>query len=152
MEKLTAQQIIEKLKTIFDSVDKFAHENHPSKVADYPEAVEADRVRNAFYKKHCINYKWESPELSDQYYKMPNGYKIAEEKWNENPDNLRWAQVHQQGGESKGDHWESVKYFPDHDVYLRVTGYYASYDGTSFDGWKDCREVKPKEKTITVYE
>jgi hypothetical protein len=63
-------------------------------------------------------------------------------------------QVHQKGGEGQGDHWESVKYFPEHDIYIKVTGYYQSYNGTEFyGGYKDCcSEVRPKEKTIIVYE
>lgn len=62
------------------------------------------------------------------------------------------VEVDQYGGEDKGEWW-SVKYFPDHDVYIKVEGYYTSYDGTDFyDGWHGCcSEVKPKEKTIIVY-
>lgn len=60
-------------------------------------------------------------------------------------------EVYQYGGESKGDHWESVKHFKDHDVYIRTVGTYSSYHGTEFyNGYG--KEVKPKEKTITVYE
>lgn len=62
-------------------------------------------------------------------------------------------EVHQEGGEGEGSHWESVQYFKEHDVYISVVGYYTSYHGTDFyDGWSCCKEVKPKEKTITVYE
>lgn len=62
-------------------------------------------------------------------------------------------EVDQQGGENEGSHWHSVKYFKDHDVYIRVDGYYSSYEGTDFyDGWDCCSNVRPKEKTITVYE
>ena len=61
-------------------------------------------------------------------------------------------EVFQEGGEGEGEHWESVKHFKDHDVYISVSGYYSSYDGTDFDGWEACTEVRPKEKTITVYE
>ena len=61
-------------------------------------------------------------------------------------------EIEQEGGEGQGDHWHSVKYFKDHDVYVKVVGYYSSYEGANFDGWADCYEVKPTEKTITVYE
>lgn len=62
------------------------------------------------------------------------------------------VEVDQYGGEDKGSDWWSVKYFPDHDVYIKVEGYYTSYDGTDFEGWHSCcTEVKPKEKTIIVY-
>lgn len=62
-------------------------------------------------------------------------------------------EVHQEGGEGEGDHWESVKYFKDHDVYIKATGHYQSHNGTDFYGWGETlSEVKPKEKTIIVYE
>lgn len=57
------------------------------------------------------------------------------------------------GGEGKGEDWWKVFHFVDHDVYIRIDGYYQSYDGVNFyDGWDCCKEVKPVEKTITVYE
>lgn len=60
-------------------------------------------------------------------------------------------EVEQYGGEGKGETWYSVKYFKDHDVYIRIDGFYASYDGTSFYDGYGC-EVRPTQKTITVYE
>lgn len=48
------------------------------------------------------------------------------------------------------DTWYTVKYFEDHDVYIETTGYYSSYNGYEFeDGFG--KEVRPAEKTITVY-
>jgi hypothetical protein len=62
-------------------------------------------------------------------------------------------EVDKYGGEGKGETWYSVKHFVDHNVYIRVDGYYTSYEGTSFyDEWDCCRNVKPEQKTITVYE
>ncbi len=61
--------------------------------------------------------------------------------------------VEEYGGEDMGSTWYRVFYFRDHDVYIRVDGYYSSYDGVDFyDGWDSCSNVRPKEKTITVYE
>jgi len=61
-------------------------------------------------------------------------------------------EVAQEGGEDRGSHWESVKYFVDHDVYIRVVGRYSSYAGTNFyREWQACSEVRPFEKIITVY-
>lgn len=42
-----------------------------------------------------------------------------------------------------------VFYFTDHDVYVKVKGYWNSYGGNTFESMK---EVKPVTKTITVYE
>ena len=61
--------------------------------------------------------------------------------------------VHSEGGEGQGEHWERVYHFPDHDVYISVVGFYSSYDGVDFyDGWGCCSNVRPVQKTITVYE
>lgn len=60
-------------------------------------------------------------------------------------------QVYSKGGEGKGEDWERVYHFVDHDIYLSMSGYYQSYDGVDFDGFKPI-QVFPKEKTITVYE
>lgn len=42
-----------------------------------------------------------------------------------------------------------VYHFKDHDVYMKVIGYYSSYSGETF---QDCFEVKPVTKTITIFE
>lgn len=44
-----------------------------------------------------------------------------------------------------------VNHFKDHDVYIKTEGHYQSYDGTSWENGYGS-EVRPKEKTITVYE
>lgn len=54
------------------------------------------------------------------------------------------------GGEDQGSDIGRVYHFKDHDVYLRIDGYYASHYGSDWDD--DPYEVKPKEKTIVVYE
>lgn len=64
-----------------------------------------------------------------------------------------FKEVEQEGGEGEGDHWHSVKYFPDHDIYIEVYGSYSSDNGVDFwDGWSMLFQVTPKEKTIIVYE
>lgn len=61
-------------------------------------------------------------------------------------------EVYQYGGEGDGDHWESVKLFKDHDVYIQVVGHYQSYNGTDFNGWNDaCKQVQPIDEVVTVY-
>lgn len=67
---------------------------------------------------------------------------------------LTWEEIEQIGGEGEGDHWHSVKYFPEHNIYIKITGYYQSYNGTEFYGGYDecCSQVTPQQRTITVYE
>lgn len=63
------------------------------------------------------------------------------------------VEIEQHGGEEQGSHWYSIQHFVEHDVYIKVTGYYSSYEGTDFsDGWDCCENVKPQQKTVTVYE
>lgn len=152
MSKLTAAEIIEKLKSADISVEDFAHEEVTGNIEDYPEAVKAQKERDEFYKLHNKDWKWDSDENRHIFTKLPNQYDIAKTEFRKSL-NLEWTEVKQRGGEGEGDVWYSVKYFPEHDVYLRVDGYYASHNGTYFDdGWNCVKEVKPMEKTITVYE
>jgi hypothetical protein len=68
------------------------------------------------------------------------------------PEIGEFEEVAKYGGVDKGSTWYSVKHFKDHDVYIRVDGYYTSYDGVSFDSWEDCVSVvEPKQKTIIEY-
>lgn len=54
------------------------------------------------------------------------------------------------GGEGQGEIWYKVFHFTDHNVYIRIDGFYQSYIGTEFySGYG--REVVPQQKTITVF-
>jgi len=136
MEKLTAQQIIERLAGTHLTVDNFAHEVR----SWFPE----DRIA---YDELRKTHKWDAPEVTQLN-------KVAHLRADKFFGDLvgEWKEIAQHGGEGEGENWYSVKYFPDHDVYLKVSGQYYSYDGTHFDGWDKVKEVKPQEKTITVYE
>jgi hypothetical protein len=60
-------------------------------------------------------------------------------------------EVEQVGGEGEGDNWWVVKHFVEYDVYIKTNAFYSSYNGTDFYyGFGE--EVKPKEKSIVVYE
>ena len=61
--------------------------------------------------------------------------------------------VHAEGGHS-GDGEYAERVF-EHDnngekIYVKITGFYSSYDGTDWDS--DLKQVSPLKKTITVYE
>ena len=58
-------------------------------------------------------------------------------------------EVQQKGGEGEGEEWYSVRYFKDHDIFIRIDGWYQSYEGTTFEN--DYYEVFPKQVTITEY-
>jgi hypothetical protein len=76
-----------------------------------------------------------------------------EEEWtdDENTGIGDFVEVEHYGGEGQGSTWYSIKHFKSHDIYIRVDGYYSSYNGTDFEeGWGE--EVKPVTKTVTVFE
>lgn len=62
-----------------------------------------------------------------------------------------WEEVQQFGGEGEGDTWFSVKYFKDHDIYIKTTGSYQSDWGTDFyNGFGEL--VTPRKKEVIVYD
>ena len=58
-----------------------------------------------------------------------------------------WKEI--QIDSSDPDDYPVVVYFKKHDVYIKIDGYYTSYEGSTFD--EDYYEAKPEQKTITVY-
>ena len=70
----------------------------------------------------------------------------SSEDWGVGP----FIEIEQKGGEGEGDDWMAVFHFTEHDVFIRIDGYYASYDGTYFDSKP--YEVTKQERTITVYQ
>ena len=66
-----------------------------------------------------------------------------------------WKEIHISGGSDRGSDWVSVFHFENHDVYLKVSGYYSSYEGVEFDdtSWEtnEIKEVRPFEIIQTIY-
>lgn len=61
--------------------------------------------------------------------------------------------VSKTGGEDRGSDWTKVFHFPDHNTYIKVSGYYQSYSGCDFEDFDDAVSiVVPQEKVITVYQ
>ena len=64
----------------------------------------------------------------------------------------RAVQMASNGGMDRGSDWWKVYHFVKHDVYVKVSGWYASHDGTHFeDGWDACTEVQPQEEIVIRY-
>jgi hypothetical protein len=126
MNKLTATQIIDIIKDNNISVEDFAY-------CDFPD----------------LEYKPEYNITEEDYDKLStNDQRLIVSNYLGIGD---WKEVDQYGGEGEGERWYSVKYFKDHDVYIKTNGFYSSYNGTDFD-YGYGYEVKPVQKTITVYE
>ena len=58
--------------------------------------------------------------------------------------------VHEEGGnEGEGEDMSKVFYFEEHDVYLRMDGFYSSFGGSE---WYELYHVEPKEVMVIQYE
>lgn len=83
---------------------------------------------------------------------IPLDFKGTDSEYEESLGLGEIKEVDQHGGEGMGSDWYSIKYFPKHDVYVKVEGWYESYNGTDFEDWDDaCSEVKPSQKLVTYY-
>ena len=65
-----------------------------------------------------------------------------------NPVVGKFKSVARRGGSDQGTQWWNVIYFEDHDIYIKIDGYYTSYNGVDD---LEAFEVEPKEVMITVY-
>lgn len=151
MEKLTGIQIIEILKEKIEEVSSFAYDEIPYTIIEEDEKIQTIKdlwlVENPNPGYNHPTYQ----EWFNKYQNIPSKYDSAKKRWMQE-NNIVWEEVEQYGGEGQGDTWYSVKYFPDHNIYLKVDGWYQSYSGTEFNGWDCVKEVKPIQKTVTVYE
>lgn len=69
------------------------------------------------------------------------------------PDEFHLGEVEEVdswGGEGEGNRIGHVYYFRNHDVYLRIDGFYASHYGSDWD--EDPYIVRPQTRSIVVYE
>jgi len=147
------EEIIEILKEKIPNIEDFAYDEIP--YADFSEEANKSQVEKEEWIKNNPNPGYAQPgykEWQKAYDYIPSKWDIARRDWMRTNNIPEWTEIEQVGGEGEGDHWHSVKYFKDHDVYIKVIGFYSSYHGTDFSGYDCCYNVAPKEKTITVYE
>jgi hypothetical protein len=153
---MTGIELIEKLKEHF-TIESFAYDEIEFDANFSENAIKAQEHKDWWFKQNpqpvygIENYTEKYNKWYDLYTKLPSNYDIAQKEFSEENNIPSWITVEQYGGEGKGETWYSVKHFPELDIYLRVDGYYQSYDGTSFNGWSCCTVVTPKEKTIIIY-
>jgi hypothetical protein len=102
--------------------------------------VEADtEVKTEFFDcEFTSEYDWDTKSVKD-FRKQLREAKI------------NFELVDRYGGEDQGSDYWSVYSFSDgmQVVFIKFNGWYASYDGSTYE---EFYEVKPVEKTITVFE
>lgn len=170
MKKLTAEEILTIIEETGISVDSFAYGEFLE--MDLPEGFEysdksevARKVKDKAYERYkahpYYSLDWQekrnteepidSLKLKKEYSDLPSEYDIKKLELLTFLGLGKVIEVEQYGGEDMGSTWYSIKHFVDHDVYIRTDGHYQSYNGTDFyEGYG--KEVKPREKTITVFE
>lgn len=159
LKKLTGVEILKIIKENFTERE-FGGGNYtyPNDFELSKEVLNLDEIRNNFFrdkiKSHPFYGKGSNKNLEklyDTYYSMESTYSRAVKLWHNSLGLGEIIEVEQYGGEGEGSIWYSVKYFPVHDVYIRIDGSYTSYHGTDFYLGHG-KEVFPVTKTIKVYE
>lgn len=160
---MTAEQISEKLRELCDDeVSLLANEEWSEMMPDdfepSPAVAEAEKASDeasALARKAKEEGKSDAEvnALWDVYRALPSYYELRNQEFFETTGIGSINQVDSHGGENEGSDWWVVYHFPKHNVYLKVSGWYQSHHGTDFEDWDSAvKEVKPKEKVITVYE
>ena len=162
---MTYTEIVDKLKQSL-SIENFAYREFSSGIPkDFQfssEVVEAEKAKEKAleaWKAHPEYAKYlpegksqEHDELREKYVALPYEHTLKSTEWLNSLGIGPIEEIDSYGGEGKGETWWVVLFVPNHNVYIKVDGYYTSYDGTSFDSWEEnCSQVEPKEVTITQY-
>lgn len=164
VEKLTSKEIIEKLELVFgDNISAYAYneyteiddEDVEGFSYDRERAEEISKIKNDFYKSIESNLpdNYQERKLHPDFIKyseMPGHYGELNRQILDFLGLGEIKEVQQKGGTDEGSNWYTIKYFVDHNVYIKTTGWYQSHDGTYFENGIGS-EVKPEAKTITVY-
>jgi len=160
MEKLTFEQILSILKDKFILQafaeqynlipDEFEYSDNVKVIID-AEQVALDKYRNH---PHYDNYKERSEEFERLYndYISFNSYALMKKEYFESLGVGEYEVVDEYGGEGCGDIWYVVFYFKEHNVYMKIYGFYSSYNGVTFGSWDSATsEVTPIQVTKTEY-
>lgn len=152
LQKLTAEQILEIVEANY-SVSAFANGDWIELENESPFAYSKELQKliddsEAAHQAYICN---KTEELLQKWYAFESTTERQGKEILQHLGRGEIEEVDKYGGEGKGDEWYSIKHFKDHDVYIRTDGYYQSHNGTEFEQGYG-QEVKPVEKTITVYE
>ena len=163
MEKLTGKQILEIVEENY-SVESFGFDELTDTNTEIEFSAEENQKAEEIEKRRDDFYALMQEEIGSLSYterkKHPKflEYQGMPTRWEYERDLItnklglgKVVEIKQYGGEEMGSTWYSIKHFVDHDVYIKTDGYYQSYNGTDFhDGHG--KEVKPVQKTVTVFE
>jgi hypothetical protein len=158
---MNAKEILEIIKQNM-SVDAFGYGDYPipsdfeiddaiKDITVYNKDLVEGRLKShpGYGDRNLRDDEWQ--RLYNESNNTPSLHQVRTQEWLKSLGLGEIEEVEQHGGEGEGSNWYSVKYFKDHNVYIKTTGCYSSYEGIEFyDGYGE--EVKPVERTITVFE
>ena len=158
LKKLTAKEIIDILieNTDLSNFDEgICSTNEPKGFVPSEELAEKIKLNKKYEKEWEYNGK--SWDRDDKHYINKKAHRYPSDLQKKEYHNFLGLGnvefVDRYGGEDCGSEYWTIYYFKDHDVYLKVEGWYQSFRGVEYDSFGDCViEVKPKTKTVTVYE
>lgn len=145
MEKLTLEGIVEELKPMFPDDQYEDYNKSMVGFADYGFA----------YYKFDIPKDYEPVTEVEGDWQATSKLKTSRRnKWlNENTVLGACIEMDSGGGPDAGSGWWKVYHFPKHEVYMKIDGYYQSYEGLEiYESWDACFEVLPKQVMTTIYE
>lgn len=112
----------------------------------------ADKLNNYFTNNDDVaaDMMHNECDLEFQKWKSKNIVKTQFGEWAEANGVTETSSVESYGGEDQGSTYYSVIRFSDgtDEVFLKFYGWYASYDGANYEGFK---QVHPKEVTRIEY-
>lgn len=116
--------------------------------------MKADEIIKILKKNDLLPFFFECEKgyLSDiEYETLDDGKITSMEEETSFLTTLGLANYQSKGGRSDTSEFWNVVYFPDYDVYLKISGEYDSY-GQYDHSYDEVEEVRPKEVTETIYE
>lgn len=162
---MTGKEIIEKFKELDVEISELA-----SLEIEAPEGFEYSKeIQDSVTKKEELRRQMEMHpsyrlswskqredgeymELYNAWMVVPYAHNLMQAEYLESLGIGEAINVEHYGGEDMGSTYYDILHFPKHDVYLKVEGYYTSYNGTDYNGWEDVSVVVPREKVITIFE
>lgn len=100
-----------------------------------------------------IHVDGERRDLEDGYYSISAGSVLEDLVWKSTPININGMRLSLAESGRDGDDYDVYAIIikdEDTDEYIRITGYYSSWDGTS---WEDgsVEEVEPQQVVVTRF-
>lgn len=83
--------------------------------------------------------------------KLCESYEPYQFEYDLEEDDFGKTEIVDDVSETTGDAWQVV-YFKDHNVYVRLNGFYNSYDGSTEYEESDYDIVEPYQAVVTFYE